>query len=279
MPFELSRFATDAIANNPVVQAGRVGLGALVRSEPFQHLRNAALDRTSLGLPEKTFIKAMTGGDRVTPGGIELSNDQLARLKQAYTDQKDPSRRPVVMEFDPSREEFAGMSPEELERERQFYNENFRKYDNDALAEFNSPYVSTYGNTPGTSGYGRDLKMTLGGLSMTNTPDGMRIQDTWDIDPASEVAKDTSTGINERDKDRLDLVQDLKEGGNVPSLIANAARALNTYEPIEIDQTVPANTWNSITPREVSFEERVAGNQGAALQTLNNLYSNLFKRQ
>lgn len=279
MPFELSRFATDAIANNPVVQAGRVGLGALVRSEPFQHLRNAALDRTSLGLPEKTFIKAMTGGDKVTPGGIELSDDQLARLKQAYTDQKDPSRRPVVYEFDPSREQFAGMSPEELERERQWYNENIRKYDNDALAKFNSPYVSTYGSTPGMSGYGRDLKMTLGGLSMTNTPDGMRIQDTWDIDPASEVAKDASTGITERDKDRLDLVVDLQEGGNVPSLIANAARALNTYEPIEIDKTIPANTWNSITPREISFEERVANNQGPALQAMNNLYSNLFKRQ
>lgn len=279
MPFELSRFATDAIANNPVVQAGRVGLGALVRSEPFQHLRNAALDRTSLGLPEKTFIKAMTGGDKVTPGGIELSDDQLARLKQAYTDQKDPSRRPRVREFDPNREQFAGMSPEELEIERQWYNENIRKYDNDALAKFNSPYVSTYGNSPKMSGYGRDLKMTLGGLSMTNTPDGMRIQDTWDIDPASEVAKDASTGITERDKDRPDLVVDLKEGGNVPSLIANAARALNTYEPIEIDQTIPANTWNSITPREASFEERVAGNQGAGLQTLNNLYSNLFKRQ
>ena len=129
------------------------------------------------------------------------------------------------------------------------------------------------------SGYGRDLKMTLGGLSMTNTPDGMRIQDTWDIDPASEVAKDASTGITERDKDRLDLVVDLQEGGNVPSLIANAARALNTYEPIEIDQTIPANTWNSITPREISFEERVANNQGPALQAMNNLYSNLFKRQ
>ena len=72
---------------------------------------------------------------------------------------------------------------------------------------------------------------------------------------------------------------DLQEGGNVPSLIANAARALNTYEPIEIDQTIPANTWNSINPREISFEERVANNQGPALQAMNNLYSNLFKRQ
>lgn len=279
MPFNLSRFATDAVANNPIIQAGRLGLGSLVRSEPFQHLRNAALDRTPLGLPEKTFIKAMTGGDKVTPGGIEFSDDQLARLKQAYTDQKDPSRRPVVMEFDPNREEFAGMSPEELERERQFYNENFRKYDNDALAKFNSPYVSTYGSSPKTSGYGRDLKMTLGGLSMTNNPDGMRIQDAWDIDPASEVAKDPTTGITERDKDSIDLIQDLQEGGNVPSLIANAARALNTYEPIEIDKTIPADTWDSITPREISFEERVAGNQGAGLQTLNSLYSNLFKKQ
>ena len=93
------------------------------------------------------------------------------------------------------------------------------------------------------------------------------------------VAKDPTTGITERDKDSIDLIQDLQEGGNVPSLIANAARALNTYEPIEIDKTIPADTWDSITPREISFEERVAGNQGAGLQTLNSLYSNLFKKQ
>ena len=78
MPFNLSRFATDAVANNPIIQAGRLGLGSLVRSEPFQHLRNAALDRTPLGLPEKTFIKAMTGGDKVTPGDTILMTSSLA---------------------------------------------------------------------------------------------------------------------------------------------------------------------------------------------------------
>ena len=105
------------------------------------------------------------------------------------------------------------MSPEELERERQFYNENFGSMTTMLLPNSNSPYVSTYGSSPKTSGYGRDLKMTLGGLSMTNNPDGMRIQDTWDIDPASEVAKDPTTGITERDKDSIDLIQDLQEGG------------------------------------------------------------------
>ena len=115
MPFNLSRFATDAVANNPIIQAGRLGLGSLVRSDR-QHLRNAALDRTPLGLPEKTFIKAMTGGDKVTPGGIEFSDDQLARLKQAYTDQKDPSRRPVVMEMTPT-ERVCGDVSRRTERE------------------------------------------------------------------------------------------------------------------------------------------------------------------
>ena len=103
--------------------------------------------------------------------------------------------------------------------------------------------------------------MTLGGLSMTNNPDGMRIQDTWDIDPASEVAKDPTTGITERDKDSIDLIQDLQEGGNVPSLIANAARALNTYEPIEIDKTIPADTGIASLLAKF-FEERVAGIRG-----------------
>ena len=106
------------------------------------------------------------------------------------------------MEFDPNREEFAKMSPEELEKSVSSTTRTSGRYDNDALAKFNSPYVSTYGSSPKTSGYGRDLKMTLGGLSMTNNPDGMRIQDTWDIDPASEY--DPTTGITERDKDSID---------------------------------------------------------------------------
>ena len=87
------------------------------------------------------------GGDKVTPGGIEFSDDQLARLKQAYTDQGS-FEKACCHGFDPNREEFAGMSPEELERERQFYNENFRKYDNDALAKFNSPMSLRTGAVP-----------------------------------------------------------------------------------------------------------------------------------
>lgn len=275
---DFKRFALQALEKNPMVQAGKFGLGQLVRSSPFQHLRNAALERTSLGLPEKTFIKAMTGGDRVTHGGIQLSDDQIARLKMAYKDQKNPLMKPTVREFDPNQEVFAGMSPEQLEIERKFFNENFRKADNDALAKFNSPYVSTYGRSIDDSGYGRDLKMTFGGLSMSKTPQGMRIQDTWDIDSAEEVASDPSTGIKAGVVDKFDNIHDLVEGGAIPSIIANAARSMGTYEPINIDKTIPIKEWNSIIPREATFAERVESNQGSGLQSLNNLYSQLFKR-
>lgn len=270
---DLKRFALQAIERNPFVQAGKFGLGKLVRSDPFQHLRNAALERTPLGLPEKTFIKAMTGGDKVTPGGIQLSDDQLARLKQAHTVQKDPSRMPVVREFNANSSWFADMSPAELEKERQFHNEQFRDPDARALARFNSPYVTTYGRYQNESGYGRDLKMTLGGLSMTNTPQGMRIQDEWHIDPVKAVAADHTTGIRKDAIDRFDAIHDLGEGGHLPSIIANTAQALGTYEPIQIDQTIPTNKWNSIVPREATLDERMASNQGPVLQTLNDLYT------
>lgn len=277
MPFQLPRFATEAIANNPIVQLGKLGLNGVVRSEPFQQLRNAALDRTPLGLPEKTFIKAMTGGDRVTPGGIELSDDQLSRLKAAYQNQKDPARKPVVSEFDASDERFKGMSPEELQVEQDFYNENFRKYENDNLAKFNSPYVSTYSRSSNRkSPYGRDLKLTLGGLSMTKNPRGMRIQDRWDIDSASEVSADYTTGLKNTE-DSFDSIQDLVEGGSIPSIIANTARTLGTYEPINMDQTVSTDRWTSLTPREATDEERTANAQGGGLQALNNLYDKYFK--
>ena len=282
---DLKRFALQAIEQNPMVQAGKFGLGKLVRSHPFQHLRNAALERTPLRLPEKTFIKAMTGGDSVTPGGINLSDDQLARLKQAYQDQKNPSMKPIVREFDPTadtysieqQKEFAKMSPEQLAKERDFFNKNFRQADNNALAKFNSPYITTYGPNHEMSDYGRDLKMTLGGLSMTKTPQGMRIQDVWDIDTAKEVSSDSTTGIGKNAEDKFDQIQDLKEGGQIPSIIANTARAMGTYEPINIDQTISTDDWNKIQARPATLDERMGQNQGEVLQRLNKLYGQIFK--
>jgi hypothetical protein len=278
---DISRFATNAIAQNPFIQGSKAVLGGLVRSEPFQNLRNAVVDNTpGIGLPERTFIKAMTGGDTVTAGGIELNDDQLARLKQAYSIQKAPTRTPIVREFEPDRfttkdgGSFYDLSPEKQKAEIDFFNKNFRAHDNNRLAKFNSPYITTYAeNNADHSGYGRDLKMTFGGLSMRPTPEGgMNIQDQWKIDDAATVAADKNSGFSSKSKDTFDRKIDLVEGGNIPSIIASVAKGLGTYEPINIDKTISPNHWQDITPREASFEERVTSNISPGLSKLNEGY-------
>jgi len=264
----LNRFATERL-----VDLGKTALGSFVRSQPFQTVRNAVLDASSLGTPEQTYIKAMTGGD---PQGVQLSNDQLARLKEAHNVQKDPSRRPIVREFDPNHWQWEGMTPAQLEIERDFHNKNHRKWDNNRLAKFNSPYITTYGHRDNDSGYGRDLKLTFGGLSMTPQDDGgMRIYDEWDIDSAAEVAKDATTGLGKDAKDSFTKIHDLFEGGSAPSIVANIARNIGTYEPIVTDITVPGSEWNAIDPREATIEERLEPNQGPLLNKLNSFIDSI----
>jgi len=264
----LKRFATERL-----VDLGKTALGSFVRSQPFQTVRNAVLDASSLGTPEQTYIKAMTGGD---PQGVQLSNDQLARLKEAYNVQKDPARKPVVEEFDPTEERWAGMTPAQLQTERDYFNENFRKWDNYELAKFNSPIVETYGHSGRDNGYGRDLKMTFGGLSMYPQDDGgMRIYDEWDIDPVAEVAADPSKGIPKDAKDSFTRIHDLIEGGSAPSIVANIAKNMGTYEPIVTDITVPGSEWNAIVPKEATIEERFEPNQGPLLNKLNSFIDSI----
>lgn len=271
----IEKFATDIFTRPPIVQLGGPILRNVVRSEPFQNLRNAALELTGLPLPEKTFIRAMTGGDKVTPGGVSLSDDHLALLKQAKID-KEKNAPYQYPPFDPNNPEFAGMSPAQLKKEEDFYNENFVNPAKKELAQWESPVVSTYGHMLDQHGYNRDLKLTLGNLSMIDTPDGgMKIIDTWDVDPAGK------TGVNQFDnpdwKDEVDRVGDLIEGGPMASLIYNAANALGTYEPIEISHTIPGNKWNSIQAREGTLDERLEPNQGPILSGLNNIYSNFAR--
>lgn len=282
---DVKRFATNFISQHPLTRGSKAVLGGLVRSKPFQNLRNAVVDNApGIGLPERTFIKAMTGGDTVTPGGIKLTDDQLARLKQAHTVQKDPTRKPIVREFEPDKfklddgRTFNDLSPERQKAEVDFFNDNFRAGDNNKLAKFNSPYITTYGHKSSDNGYGRDLKMTFGGLSMRPTPEGgMNIQDQWKIDDAATVASDGSTGFDAQfaKPDTFDRKLDLIEGGSIPSIIASVAKGLGTYEPININKTISPSDWQGITPRESSFTERVESNLSPGLSKLNKRYDSL----
>jgi len=267
MPFfnlpESFRKATDRLGQvyleadrnlGGILPGGDSVLSHLVRSRPFQALRNAALDKFEVGLPERTFIKAMTGGDRF--GTTKLNPEQLSRLKQAYDDQKGPSNAPKKPE------------PE-------YSDEISMKYYNDNLADYNSPIVSTYGNITQQSPYGRDLKMTLGNFQMTPTEEGgMNIYDRWDVDPDDVATKDPGTGLAGQNS-TFDRILDLTEGGSVPSLITRAAQQLGTYEPIEIRQNIPAKEWKTIKAKRVPWDQTMEDNQGAGLQQMNNLYGSI----
>lgn len=267
MPFfnlpESFRKATDRLGQvyleadrnlSGILPGGVPVLSNLVRSRPFQALRNAALDKFEVGLPERTFIKAMTGGDKL--GTTELNPEQLSRLKQAYNDQKGPSNAPKKPE--PEYSDDASM-----------------KYYNDNLADYNSPIVSTYGNITQQSPYGRDLKMTLGNLQMTPTEEGgMDIYDRWDVDPDDVATNAPETGLAGQNS-TFDRILDLTEGGPIPSLVTRAAQHLDTYEPIEIRQNIPADEWQSIEAKGLPLGETLVENQEPSLQYANDLYKKI----
>jgi hypothetical protein len=136
-------------------------------------------------------------------------------------------------------------------------------------AKNSGPVVSLYGQ-------GRNMKMAYGSLSVFPQAKGsVEIYDRWKVDPADKVIPGSSKmGL----ADRADAVADLGEGGPIPALIYNAAKALGTYEPFDIRVNVPAQEWQNIAgktyeatapfkPADFKREE-----QGDALNRLNTLY-------
>jgi len=194
--------------------------GKVVRSAPFQAVRDTALNVAGLDLHEKLFLQSMTGGRR--DGLTQLPEDTLGQLKGASRD-RDLARMGVEkvapwMEQTPN--DFpAGVKPIKYSP----IHGQAREGDN----------LDLYGR-------GAELHMGLGNVQATTDDSGnVRVRDIWDVDHAAHEDAAIAKGENP-------LMGDLVEGGPLASRIYHFARRLGTYEPINVDVNIPAEKWKGI---------------------------------
>ena len=244
--------------------------------------RDFVLDRF-VPRPEAHFIKSMTGGGAPQ---TTMTPTELSKIKRAYQQQK---QRPVLS----AEELYQNMltNYEEAKNAPPLIppKTNSDKKSQEQLNKFiklagmaNVP-PPTFGmaedivqaeqaarKDPVTSlyGYGRDMRMAYGNLSVYPQPDGgVRIYDRYKVD------KDLFD-----QQDQVDRVGDLQEGGPIPSLIYNAANRLGTYKPFDIDVRLSADEWQRVNPapkperNPQSPSQLRLENQGSILNTLNNIY-------
>ena len=269
---------------------------AIVRSAPFQAVRDVALEKSGLPKPEQFFAKAMTGGSRdittMTPeelslvkgaynqkyNTIPLTDAQLYKMAKA----QELNHKTFIEQ---TKQQYASASPETknsplgqmmLQTINTPFDINNVMKGIKTGAEAQKNYLKNSGPVVSLYGQGRNMKMAYGSLSVfPQAKGGVEIYDRWKVDPADKVIPGSSKmGL----ADRADAVADLGEGGPIPALIYNAAKALGTYEPFDIRVNVPAQEWQNIAgkiyeatapfkPADFKREE-----QGDALNRLNTLY-------
>lgn len=195
--------------------------GELVRSAPFQSVRDTAFNVAGLGLHEKLFLQSMTGGRR--KGLTDLPKSSLPYLKGAFNDRE--LARMSVGKVAPWVEKEAallGVNPEDFNK-YSFAHGQYKEGDN----------LDLYGK-------GADLHLGLGNAQVIQDDLGnVRVTDKWDVDhtPAEDAA--IARGENPR-------MSDLVEGGSLASRIYHFARRLGTYEPINVDVNIPSENWEGI---------------------------------
>lgn len=259
----------------------------IVRSAPFQAVRDVILEKTNLPKPEQFFIKAMTGGSKDI---TTMTPEELSLVKGAYNQKYN---QPPLTE-----EEIYGMAAAAKDHHKFFIEQAKKEYGSASSTVKNSPkgqymlqaintpfdinqtanaikaglkaqkeYVKDSGPVVNLYGQGRDMKMAYGSLSVFPQPNnGVQIYDRWKVDKAKD--------FNSELKDKADRVLDLGEGGPIPSLIYNVAKRLNTYEPFDIRVNVPAKQWKNIEGRKNKETKEYFSEieQGDFLNRLNNLY-------
>jgi len=266
---------------------------AVVRSAPFQAVRDVVLEKSGLPKPEQFFIKAMTGGSRDI---TTMTPEELSLVKGAYNEKYDTTPLTDAQLYE--------MAKAQELNHKAFIEQAKEKYASASLKEKNSPlgqmllqtintpfninnvmtgikeaietnknYLKNSGPVVNLYGQGRNMKMAYGSLSVfPQAEGGVKIYDRWKVDPADKVVP----GLEKMGlADRADAVADLGEGGPIPALIFNAAKSLGTYEPFDIRVNVPAEEWQNITgktykqttPADFKREE-----QGDILNRLNTLY-------
>jgi hypothetical protein len=268
---------------------------AVVRSGPFQAVRDVVLETSGLPKPEQFFIKAMTGGSKDI---TTMTPEELSLIKGAYTEKYNTT--PL------KDEQIYGMAKVQEGYHKQFIEQAKKQYASASPMVKNSPlgqmmlqtintpfdinktletikmgseaqkkYAKHSGPVVNLYGQGRDMKMAYGNLSVFPQPGGgVQIYDRWKVDKANDVYP----GIEKIEKtdlgDKTDRVADLGEGGPIPSLLYNAAKQLGTYEPFDIRVNVPAEQWRNIEGKinQEKTNNRVKTEQGDSLNRLNTLY-------
>lgn len=263
----------------------------VVRSAPFQAVRDVALEKSGLPKPEQFFIKAMTGGSRDI---TTMTPEELALVKGAY-DAKyntEPLSEDKLFELAKSTEMHHKEFTEKAKKE---YASATKEIKNSPLgqamftaattpfsfdkaleavkmsAKAQQDYVKNSGPVVNLYGQGRNMKMAYGSLSVFPQPGGgVQIYDRWKVDKANQAFPGIEkTGLD----DRVDRVADLGEGGPIPALIYNAAKKLGTYEPFDIRVNVSPQQWQN-TQGQVNKQHiyETKEEQGSILNFLNNLY-------
>jgi hypothetical protein len=265
---------------------------AVVRSGPFQAVRDVVLETSGLPKPEQFFIKAMTGGSKDI---TTMTPEELSLIKGAHTEKYNTT--PL------KDEQIYGMAKAQEGYHKQFIEQAKKQYASASPMVKNSPmgqmmlqtintpfdinkaletikmgseaekkYAKNSGPVVNLYGQGRDMKMAYGNLSVFPQPGGgVQIYDRWKVDKANDVYP----GIEKMGLgDKADHVADLGEGGPIPSLLYNAAKQLGTYEPFDIRVNVPAEQWRNIEGKinQEKTNNRVKTEQGDSLNRLNTLY-------
>ena len=281
-------------ADSPLVTMPQSVLSpsSIVRSAPFQAVRDVALEKSGLPKPEQFYIKGMTGGSKDI---TTMTPEELALVKGAYEQKQNfqsPSDQDIFMlakqqelmhqSFVKKLKEQYAKAPEENKNSplgKMIFNTINTPFNLDEVVgniktgvnaaqkaiKNSGPVVNLYGQ-------GRNMKMAYGNLSVYPQPGGgVQIYDRWKVDKPEQLMPGLGKiGI----KDKVDAVSDLGEGGPIPALIYNAAKALGTYEPFDIRVNVSPQDWQNIQGRvnTTIASDRAKEEQGSTLNYLNTLY-------
>lgn len=272
---------------------------AVVRSAPFQAVRDVLLEKSGLPKPEQFYIKGMTGGSRDI---TTMTPEELALVKGSYDKKYNTKplsdeemfnmakmqQGPYVSFVEGAKKKYAAASQETKNSPfgQAMLNAINTPFDiNKALesvklaSKMEKDYVKNSGPVVSLYGQGRDMKMAYGNLSVYPQPGGgVQIYDRWKVDKANQVIP----GINKKGiRDQPDSVLDLGEGGPIPSLIYNAAKSLGTYEPFDIRVNVSPQEWQNVqgkinnpTSSNAKMDMNTVNKdeQGFLLNQINNLY-------
>jgi len=277
-------------ADSPLVTTPQsaLSLSSIVRSAPFQAVRDVALEKSGLPKPEQFYIKGMTGGSKDI---TTMTPEELALVKGAY-EQKQNIQSPSDQDIFMMAKQQELMHQSSVENLKEQYAKSAEEDKNSPLGKMifntiNTPFnldevvsniktginakqkaIKNSGPVVNLYGQGRDMKMAYGNLSVYPQPGGgVQIYDRWKVDKPEQVMP----GLG---KDQVDAVADLREGGPIPALIYNAAKALGTYEPFDIRVNVSPQDWQNIQGRVNTTMARdiAKEDQGSTLNYLNTLY-------